>query len=174
MISALGSLEKNLQDAFKGAPRLPDNGKKALVEWTPWINLIFGLLALLSAYWLWQWAHVANGLINYANSISQAYGGGTVPNRLGLTVWLALIVLAAQGAVMLAAFSPLKDRKKAGWDLLFYGVLLNLAYGVVVAFTSYGGGHLVSSLIGAVVGLYLLFQIRDSYTGKTSPTKPAK
>lgn len=166
-MSSLGSLEAKLQDAFKGAPPLPPSGKKALVEWVPWINLVFGLLALVSAFWLWQWAHVANGLINYANTISQAYGGGTVvANRLGVMVWLALIVLTVQALVMLAAFAPLKAHKKSGWDLLFYGVLLNVVYGVVVAFTSYGVGHLFSSLIGAAIGLYFLFQIRDAYTKK--------
>jgi len=160
-------LEKNLADVFKSAPPLPDSGKKMLVEWVPWINLIFGAFALLGAFWLWQWAHVANGLINYANSISQAYGGGTVAaDRLGFMVWLALIVLTVQALVMLAAFAPLKAHKKTGWDLLFYGVLLNVVYGVVVAFTSYGVGHLFSSLIGAAIGLYFLFQIRDAYTKK--------
>jgi hypothetical protein len=47
---------------------------------------------------------------------------------------------------------------------MFYALLVNVAYGVVMLFTNYGGiGTLLSTLIGSAIGLYLLFQIRSSY-----------
>ena len=67
---------------------------------------------------------------------------------------------------MVAAFSGLKARKKSGWNLLYYALLLNLAYGIVMAFTNYGGfSYLIGAVIGSAIGLYLLFQIRSSYLG---------
>ncbi len=163
---AASQLEKSLERVFiKSAPKLPENGKKMLVEWLPWINLVIGVFTLLSVYWLWHWAHLANNLINYANSLSQALGTNTVvSHRLTVGLWLSLIILAVEAVIYLAAFPAVRARKKAGWDLLFYGLLINIVYGVVILFTNYGGfGTFLSSLIGSVIGLWLLFQIRDKY-----------
>jgi len=171
-MSALQPLEKNLDDLFvKKAPPLPASGKKALVEYLPWINLVLGLLALLVVYGLWNWAHADNGLINYANSLSSAYGGPTVGNRLSFGIWLGLVVLTVEALLYIAAFPATRERKKSGWNLMFYAMLVNLLYGVIIAFTSYGGvGSLIGTVIGSAIGLYLLFQIRSSY-GKLPASK---
>jgi hypothetical protein len=166
-MSALQNLETKLNDVFaKNAPKLPANGRKAIVEYLPWVNLVLGLLTLWAAYALWQWAHVANGLVDYANRLSAAYGGpAVVTRRLSFMIWVGLVVLAVEAVLYIAAFPALRARKKAGWNLLFYALLVNAAYGVVVLFTDYGGfGSFVGSLIGSVIGLYFLFQIRGSYS----------
>ena len=50
---------------------------------------------------------------------------------------------------------------------MFFALLVNLVYGVLVIFTDYGGvGSFIGYLIGSVVGLWLLFQIRDKYLSK--------
>jgi hypothetical protein len=60
---------------------------------------------------------------------------------------------------------PTKERRKSGWDLMFYAVLLNTVYGLVLLFTDYGGvGSLIGSLIGTAIGLYFLFQLKPKYT----------
>lgn len=160
-------LEKSLDDLFvKQAPALPAGGKKALVQYLPWINLILGLISLYTVYVLWHWAHLANNLINYANTLSAAYGGPTVAtNRLSVGLWIGIVVLGIEALLYIAAFPGTKDRKKSGWNLLYYALLLNIAYGVVVLFTDYGGvGNLIGAIIGSAIGLYLLFQIRSSYS----------
>lgn len=159
-------LEKPLDDLFgKQAPALPDGGKKFLVQYLPWINLILGLISLYTAYVLWNWAHVANQFVNYANSVSAAFGGPTVAtNRLSVGLWIGIAVLAVEALLYIAAFPGTKARKKSGWNLLYYALLLNIAYGVVVLFTDYGSvGNLIGAVIGSAIGLYLLFQIRSSY-----------
>jgi hypothetical protein len=174
-MSALQPLETALDDIFvKKAPPLPPSGKKALVKYLPWINLILGVLALIVAYTLWHWAHVVNGLVNYANSLSAAYGGQPIAtNRMGVGIWLGLILITVEAVLYIAAFSATRGRKKSGWDLLFYALLLNIVYGVVILFTNYGSGigSFFMDLISSAVGLYLLFQIRASYL--KSPTAPA-
>jgi|SRR5665213_417889 len=168
-MNSLESLEKSLDDLFvKKAPPLPPGGKKALVEYLPWINLVLGLLELWTVSILWHWAHVAN-------SIGTLYGSLTIANRgMNAGLWLGLVLLGVQAIIYIAAFSPTKARKKSGWDLLFYALLLNIVYGAVIMFTSYGGvGNLISSIIGSGVGFYLLFQIRSSYSKESASKKSA-
>lgn len=167
-------LEKSLDDFFvKKAPPLPAGGKKFIVEYLPWINLILGVISLYTAWVLWHWAHFANTLVNYANSLSAAYGGPVVAtNRMSIGIWLGIAVLAVEGLLYIAAFPGTRDRKKSGWNLLYYALLLNIVYGVVVLFTNYGGvGNLVSAVIGSAIGLYFLFQIRSSYAGAAAAKK---
>ncbi len=165
-MAGVKQLEDALDDIFvKKAPKLPENAKKVIVEWLPWINLALGVLTLWAAWTLWQWANVADKLIDYANTLSRVYGGGeVVSSRMGLGIWLSLIVLAIEAVLYLLAFPATRARKKSGWDLLFYAALVNVAYGAVVFFTAYGGfGNLLGSLIGSAIGLYFLFQIRGLY-----------
>lgn len=164
-MAGVDSIEKSLDEVFvKNAPALPAGGKKFLVDFAPWFSLIVGILSLFAVYNIWQWAHQANEVIDYLNNISTAYGGSTVDERLTATLWLSLIVLAIEAVLYIAAFSGLKNRKKSGWNLVFYALLVNLVYGIIVMFTSYGGvGNLLGSVIGFAIGAYLLFQIRASY-----------
>ncbi len=173
-MGALQSLETNLDNVFgKQAPSLPENGKKTLVEWMPWLSLLGGVLAAYTTYVLWHWAHLVSGLVNLANSLSAAYGGTqVVADRLTVTMWLSMGVMAATAVLYIAAFPALKERKKSGWNLLFYGLLLNAVYGVVVLFSDYGtASNLIGSLIGSAIGLYLLFQIRGSYSKASTAAK---
>jgi len=170
------NLEEKLNDVFvKNAPfQIPDNGRKAIVRYLPWINLVLAVLIFLSAWWLWQWTRTADHLTDLFNDVSRLYGTNTEisTSRLTTTIWISLVILLFEGVLYLAAFPGLRDRKKQGWNLLFYLAILNIVYGVVVAFTDYGSGFgsLIFSAIGSIIGLYILFQIRGSYhDGKSSP-----
>lgn len=176
-MAATNTLEDALADIFvKKAPKLPANAKKVIVQYLPWINVILGVLTIWAAWALWQWAHVADTLIDYANNISRIYGGGdVVTSRMSLSIWLGVIVLAIEALLYLAAFPGTRDRKKIGWNLLFYAALVNVVYAVLVLFTDYGGfGNLLGGLIGSAIGLWLLFQIRDSYKDSTATSKANK
>jgi hypothetical protein len=168
-MAALADLEKTLDEVFvKKAPALPENGKKWIVEYLPWINVILGVLALWAVYTLWNWARWTSEWAEYANSLSAMYGGSAAvsTSRWTVGVWLSLAVLAAQAILYILAFPALKARKKSGWNLLFYAALVNVAYGLVVLFTDYGGfGSFIGSLIGTAIGLYFLFQVRSHYLG---------
>ncbi len=165
-MSALNQLEAGLDGAFKGVPSLPEKAKDVIVQWLPWINLILGVLALWAAYSLWRWADVANNLVNYANELSRALGGtGVSVDRFTTGVWIAIAVLVVEALLYIAAFPGTRDRKKSGWNLLFYALLVNIVYGIVVLFTDYGGvGNFLGYLIGSVIGLYFLFQIKPKYS----------
>lgn len=154
-------LENWLADKYKKAPVLSKGGREFLVEIAPWLSLLAGIGTLITAYNLWHWVHRVDGLEMIL---------GVSYTRWSLGIGLALLVSAVTGVMYLAAFSQLKDRKKPGWNLLFYAILLNVAYGIVLLFTDYGGAdYLISSLIGAAIGFYFLFQIRSYY--KVAPVK---
>ncbi len=173
-------LESKLAEVFVDkAPKLPAGGKKVIVEWAPWVSLVVGVFTLLSAWTLWHWAHVANGVLSYAHDLCNAYGSYTTGDacsnisstRLSLGVWLAIIVLVVEGVLYLLAFPGLRDRARQGWKYLYYGALVNVAYAVVSLFTGYdAAGHFIGAVIGSAIGFWFLFQIRDAYGAAKSPT----
>jgi hypothetical protein len=158
-------LETKLDNVFeKNAPKLPANAKKMIADWAPWVALIVGVLSLLSAYWLWQAANAVSAYVNLANQVSAAYGGvTTTAANMTLWVWLALLVLVAEGLLYVLAFPGLRARKKAGWNYLYWGALVNVAYALVSLFTLNGAGGFVGALLSSAIGLWLLFQVRSEY-----------
>lgn len=184
-MGAMDQLEEQLNEVFvKKAPwQLPENAKKVIVDILPWLNLVFGVLTLLSAFWLYQAATVVDKWVNWANDVSRAYGGSATVNTNHLTVmvWLGIIVLAIEGVLWIAAFPGVKDKKKKGWNLLFIALLVNIVYGFLALFINVGSYSGISGFIGyaisTVIGLYLLFQIRSAFLPKKAsdakvPAKP--
>lgn len=157
--------EQLLASLFKGLPALPENGKKALVKYWPVLALIFGVLQILAVFALWQLGHAVSAYLSVA----------MVASTLGFFYYLGLAVLAVDAIILFMAYAPLKAHSKKGWDLLFFGSLLNLLYGIVILFDgAYGGfDKLLGSLLGSAVAFYLLFQVREYYVGKAKAAQPA-
>jgi hypothetical protein len=178
MATGVDKLETKLNDLFvKNAPKLPDGGKKALVTWLPIISAVVGVLSLWSAYTLWHWAHAVDSLSRYANNdLCNAYsvagcGSGAAASRFSLWLWAGVILIGVEGVLYLLAFPGLRDHKKQGWNYVFYGALLNLAYAVVSLFTNYNSiGNFLGALISSAIGFYVLFQVRSAYTGAKTPS----
>ncbi len=189
-MAALDSLEKQLDEVFvKNAPfQLPENAKKSIVEFLPWVNLLLGVVSLWAAWVLYDWAQAVNKLADAVNSFAQTFGTTqyVTKTRFTVFVWIALATMAVQGALWILAFPGTKAKKKSGWNLLFLALLVNILYGVVIMFTDFGGfGRLIQALLSSVVGLYFLFQIRSYYLPggatkvaakkeETKPVHPAK
>ena len=175
----LQKLETSLDEVLhKKAPfQLPVNGKRGLAYALWWIALVAGLLQLWAAWMFWHAAHTINKLVDFANSLSSVYGTTpyTAPAvHLGFFFYLSLLVLAFDAVLLLFAVPQLKAHRKSGWNLLFYGALINAVYGVVRIFSDYGGGigSLIWALIGSVIGLYFLFQAREYFLPGASHTPP--
>lgn len=168
----MDKLESTLNEWFvKKAPfQLPVNGKKLLVQWLPWVNLLVGLVATLGALAAYQALMLAYSAGGAVHDVYAAYYGVTTPvvssYAIGPLAWLSLGVLVIEIVILFAAFPGLRMRKKSGWNLLFWSALLNVAYSLIYLFANQNIGGFISSAIGTIIGLYLLFQIRSSYTGK--------
>jgi hypothetical protein len=165
-MAQLDKLETALDDTLnKKAPfKIPENGRKSLARAMWWLALIFGVLQLWAAWAFWNAAHVVNRLADSVNSFSALYGGEKISTSLGFFFYLSLVVLLVSAVLVLLATPHLKDMRKAGWNLVFYSLLVNVAYGVVVLFADYGGfGNFIWAMLSSLVGAYLLFQIRDQF-----------
>ncbi len=177
-MSQLSGLEDKLNKALvTDAPfQLPEDSKKWLVKYLPIINLVLGVFTLWSALAIWRWANAVDKAASYVNELTKAFGSAPIDDvsRFSVFLWLSLIMLAATGVLYIVAYPALKEKKKSGWNLLFYGALLNALYGVLVLFSDYGDiSRLIGSVLGSIIGLYFLFQIRSHYLGSKA-SKPVE
>jgi hypothetical protein len=165
-MTQLDKLELKLDEALnKKAPvKLPDSSRKTLADSMWWLALIGGLFQLYWAWWLWDKWHVVDRAVDVLNSYAAAFGVRQTDAGLGFSFYLVLVTLLVSGALLLLAAPGLKAKKKTGWNLVFYSLLVNLVYGVIVMFTDYGGfSNLLGALIGSVIGAFLLFQVREYF-----------
>ena len=142
---AFGQLESTL-DLYlvKKAPSLPKNFKELLVSLAPWatvVMIIIGLPAFLAVL----------GISAY--TLPLAYWAGA---RLGFMYYLSIAFLGATLVIRAMAVPGLFARKLAAWKLLYYAALLGMVYSLL----NYA---IFSALIGTLVGLYFLFQIKEYY-----------
>lgn len=136
---------KTMEEWFAKLPPMPTNAREAVVKFAPWLALIFGVLGLMTSL-------AATGLMA-ALSPFMVLGGG-----FGLaTGGLIGAVLALAGSVlMLMSYPKLKDRKMAGWRLAFYSEAVAVVSSVVAL-------NLVGAAVSALVGFYILFQVKSYY-----------
>ena len=122
--------------------QIPDAGKEALVKFGPWIAVIFLVLSLpVLLFALGVSAFVAPWLLG------PRYAAGFGILTIGTFIYFGLLAAALPG---------LFARKMSGWTLAFYGEL-------VIIVSQLLSGNIFSALIGGLIGLYLLFQIRPLY-----------
>jgi hypothetical protein len=159
-------LEAQLDDLFvKKAPfQLPEGGRRGLVSALPWLTLVGGILMLMAAWGLWQLVTWADRWAGFANSLSASYGGAV--SGVSPLIWLSLAILAVEAIMFFVAFPALRDHKKKGWDILFWISIINVVEALLQAIAYSNFGSLIMSLVGSVMGLYLLFQVRAYYTGE--------
>lgn len=173
-MAQLDKLEASLDEALnKKAPvKIPENGRKSLAGAMWWLALIGGIAQLYVAWQLWDHWRDYDKVVDAVNSYTALYGVQTADADLGVMFYLSIITLAVSGALLLLASPGLKAMKKAGWNLVFYSLLVNLAYGLFVSFSDYGNlGNLFGAVLGSLVGAYLLFQVRDHFTKSHVPHK---
>ncbi len=121
--------------------QLPDNVKEFLVKWGPWIALVLMVLALpvlLLAFGL------GAILLPFAG-VGYGYSYGYL-----LIFTIAVFVLEA------IALPGLFARKMSGWTMMFYAELARIV-GALLA------GAVISAVVGGIIGLYILFQVRPLY-----------
>jgi hypothetical protein len=132
---------------FANAPDLPKNAREVLVKITPILAVIFGLLGIvLSLGGLGVLTFFAPFAVFGGAKEMSSYGGGFV----AALFWFVSSIL------LFAAFPGTSARKLGGWKLLFWSEMVSFI-GSIVTFS------IVSGIIGALIGFYLLFQIKSYY-----------
>ncbi len=121
--------------------QLPDEAKEWLVKYGPWITVVLLVLTLpLLLFML--------GL----GTVLVPFGG--IGYATGFT-YLTILLIARLG-LTLAALPGLFARKMSGWRLLFYGQIVNLVFALL-------SGSIVGGLLGGLISMYILFQVRPLY-----------
>lgn len=172
IVDVFKKLENKIGQFFKGLPPLPESSRESLVGVWPWIALLFGVVQVVAAWALWN-------LIQVADRVGMLYGSfyakypAAISDTDRFIIYIGIVVLLVDAAILFLAYPELKRRKRRGWSLLLLGVLLNVVYSVVSLFIARrGAGSFIFSLLGSAVGFYLLYQIKDKYNvGKSKRVK---
>lgn len=136
----IGSVEK----LYSQLPPLPKAWDEVIVKITPWVALVFGILGVLAAL-------AAVGVLTFLSPFV-AMGGGIGAATSGV---IGSVLALVSSALLLAAFPGTKANKMSGWNMLFYSEAVSLVSSVV--YFSVGG------VVGVLIGLYILFQIKSYY-----------
>jgi hypothetical protein len=130
----------------KGPIQLPKVTKAWIAKWAWVFALIgviirgFGLLTLL-------------GLGAVFSGIAASYGSFSFFSSLGF----GILFLAAEGLLLLISLPGLKHQKLHGWNFAFYAEMVAIV-GNILSF------NIVGAVISALIGFYILFQIRSRFT----------
>lgn len=145
-VPTLESLEQFL-DLYlnKKAPSLPQSWRGFIVKILPWLTLIFFLLSLPAVL-----AFV--GINTLLSPVSYLQGIATGFNYTLAAVFI-IITLALEGLAIPGLFKKIRR----GWLLLYYSTLVNALYSLIVF-------NLVGLVLGTLISLYILFQVRSYYT----------
>ncbi|MDD5396601.1 MAG: hypothetical protein PHW24_00915 [Candidatus Moranbacteria bacterium] len=147
----IAQLESMLDEYMvKKAPfALPIGLKEFIANVSPYLIIIFAVLALPAIF-------LALGLsavfAPFAMMGGYAYGHGW-----GLGVLISLIVSVVVLVMEVMAVPGLFKRTRGAWRLLFYASIVSLV-GSILSISGIVGG-----VIGAIIGWYVLFQMKDLY-----------
>ncbi len=142
---------KKIESIFKVAPHLPKGIINFLVMIVPWGALLGGIFGLIGSISLLTGSSLGWGMTRWLR-----WAG------VSTTYYLVLGVFQLVTSVLLLlAFNQLKNKKFAGWMLLFWISLIGIAQNAVGIF--FGYNSIIGTLISAVISLYLLFEVKPSY-----------
>jgi hypothetical protein len=125
----------------KAPIQIPEAGREAIVRWGPWVLVVLLVITLPAALFILG----LGALVAPFAGVNYATGFGI--SAIGLLVTFALEAAALPG---------LFARKMSGWNLLFYARLVSIVASLLTF-------YLAGAVIGGLISLYLLFQVRSLY-----------
>lgn len=155
----LSGLENSLATLFKGLPHLPKDWRHWLADNAWWLALIgvaFGCLGILGL------VPVVLGISIFTGIIAGPAAGALVI----ITGIVNMAVLVVSVALEAMAITPLKAKQKRGWDMLFLVSLVTFTGAVLNALITGNVDHIVGLIIGTLIGLYVLFEVRMYFVHK--------
>ena len=127
----------------KKAPfQIPEGGREFIVKFGPWITLVLLIISLPALLFVLG-----------VGTFFAPMAGVAAASSFGLSA----IFLIVQLGLEVAALPGLFARKMSGWKLLFYSMLVGFVHSLV----SYA---IIAGIIGTLIGLYILFQVRTKYS----------
>lgn len=136
-------LEKELEPVFlEKFPAFPEGLKEGIAQYGPYVILvlsIIGIVSLLTAF-----------------GVGTAVGIGSVGYGVGFSFYVGIVFSVLTLIIYLMAFNSLKARKRAGWNLMYYALLLSLVGSLIQL-------NIIGAIISGLIGFWVLFQVREKY-----------
>jgi hypothetical protein len=146
-------------EPFKTLPHLPKGLVEFFVKAAPWLAAIGAVLNLIGG--------VVIGLIGTLGSLFTL-------NPIVIIATVALGVIALASSILLfSAFKPLSDREMKGWVFLFWVEMLNIA-SAIISLVAYGTNGIIGTIIGTLVGLYFLYEMKPFFGKAQAVVEKAK
>lgn len=162
----LQKIETILAGWFKKAPRLPETGRKWLTDNIWWMALVGALISILGIFIIIPVLFATLTLTTalgtfspYTTSYETAYG------MAWLSLMFSVLNYVVTAVLLAVAVSPLKAKSRKGWNLLFVLYLVNFVLGVLSSLVLISIFAFIGPFIGAAIGGYFLFEIRDYFVG---------
>lgn len=133
-----------MEEWFKKLPPLPANAVETIFKITPILALVFGILGVVLSI-------SGLGVLAFIAPLA-AIGGATPQFGLGIIATLGWL---ASSIMMILAYPGLKAGKISGWTMLFWSEMVSVVTAVL--------GISFGSVIGALIGFYILFQIKSKF-----------
>ena len=155
----LSGLENSLGVLFKGLPHLPKDWRHWLADnawWLALIGVVIGCLGILGL------VPVVLGISIFTGIIAGPAAGALVI----ITGIVNMAVLVMSVALEAMAITPLKAKQKRGWDMLFLVSLVTFTGAVLNALITGNIGNILGLILGTLIGLYILFEVRMYFVHK--------
>ena len=132
------------------APQLPPKAKEVIVKIAPWLVLLGILLSLPAILSLLGLGTLGASWMMWAGVTGGSY-------------YLWLILMVAVVVLEVIALPGLFHRTRKGWLFAFYAVLVSAVQNLVMM-------NIGALIIGLLIGLYFLFQVRSHYHSASTST----
>jgi len=155
----LSGLENSLGTLFKGLPHLPKDWRHWLADNAWWLALIgvaFGCLGILGL------VPVVLGISIFTGIVAGPAAGALII----ITGIVNMAVLVISVTLEAMAITPLRVKQKRGWDLLFLVSLVTFTGAVLNALITGNVNHIIGLIVGTLIGLYVLFEVRMYFVHK--------
>lgn len=144
----LSQLESMLDEYFgKKAPALPQNAKDILVKIAPYLAILSVVLAVPAIFFVLGLGSLTTMLAPFGG----AQGMMSTP-----MIWFGTLLLIPAIVLEGMAIPGLFSKTKMGWKYMYWSQLVSIV-STLVQF------NIVGALISAVIGFYLLFQVKEMY-----------
>ncbi len=171
----LTKIEKQVLHWVKDIPHLPNSARKWIAENIWWVAIIGAILLTISAA---LELLTVLGLMATLGTVANTYYPATTFVAWGFVTAIVSFVFAAlQAGLLYMAVTPLKERQKKGWVLVFAAWLISIVGLVVSAVLTLNPFSFITTILfGAVFAAiwgYLLFEIHGEFAHLLK-TKAAK
>ncbi len=145
VMSALSSLETTLdQYLVKKAPAIPTAWKDVIVKVAPWLSLLMVIVSIPAILVLF-------GITAFVLPFSM-FAGPYAPAGISIAVILMIATIALEALAIPGLFK----RSRQGWNFVFWSALVGALSNIISL--NIGG-----FIIGTLLSLYILFQVKSYY-----------